>query len=122
MTNKKFISDLMTFSDNGILSELFVLKALTYYTENVLSQKDKLLKEEEENQKKGKVSFISMKGWVRTAEEIDRKLTAHRGELKKEPEVKADVFGVCGDCRKTFDIASNKFDFTCDPCYEEKEN
>jgi hypothetical protein len=64
----------MEFSDNGALSQAFVLEALTRYVKKVIEEKDALILEEKENATRGKFAFISMVGWVRTAEEIEKKL------------------------------------------------
>lgn len=74
LTNEDLIHDLMNYSKYGMLSQAFIIQAISYYTANVLEKSDELIKEEEENEKNGKISLISSKAWVGIAKDISDRM------------------------------------------------
>lgn len=63
-TNVEFIVELMEFSNNGPLIQVYVLEALRLYSDSVVQNQDQIPEE----------GFISRKLWVSCAEEVLAKL------------------------------------------------
>lgn len=63
-TNVEFVTELMEFSNNGPLIQVFVLQALDVYAKTVIERQDEL----SDN------GLISRKVWVACAEEVRTKI------------------------------------------------
>lgn len=74
MTNEEKILKVMNFSKYGALSQIFVMQALGHFCDLVIEQEPNLIKEQEENEKEGKISMINFKSWVGVAKEIKEKI------------------------------------------------
>lgn len=72
-TNIEVVTDLMEFSEYGALAQIFVIDALSKWSEII---KDKDPKEFEN-------PLISGQAWVGVAQEINRKLNARYGSVVK---------------------------------------
>lgn len=70
-SNVEFVQELMEFSKNGAITQVFVIEALRYYSKKVL-QHGKL--EDESG------NFISNRAWHATAKEIETRLTEKYGK------------------------------------------
>ena len=69
-TNVEFITDLMEFSDNGPMIQVYVLEALRLYSDSVVQNQDQIPED----------GFISRRIWVSCAEEVLKKLEARTHE------------------------------------------
>ena len=69
-TNTEFITDLMEFSRNGPMIQVFVLQALEIYAKTVIERQDEI----DEN------GFISRRLWVSCAEEVKAKIEERENE------------------------------------------
>ena len=72
--NLDLVKDLMTYSPYGGLSQAFIIQGIQYYCEKVLEDKEKLLKEQEENEKNGKIGIVSNTAWVGLAEDVKKRM------------------------------------------------
>jgi hypothetical protein len=71
MTNSEFIMHMMEFSKAGPLSQIFIIEAITQYSQNVIDNADEL----QEN------SFIDATAWLNTAKIITEEMAARYGNL-----------------------------------------
>lgn len=74
MTNEEKVIKIMNFSKYGALSQIFVMQALDHFCNLVIEQEPELIKEQDENEKEGKISMINLKSWVGVAKEIKEKI------------------------------------------------
>lgn len=65
-TNVEFVTDLMEFSNNGPMIQVYVLEALRLYSDSVVQNQDQIPED----------GFISRHLWVSCAEEVLKKLEA----------------------------------------------
>lgn len=70
MTNVEFVTELMEFSPNGALSQLFIMEAIRKYAEAVSHAKP----EEVDS------VFIDGASWVRVAQDIKARLDERHGD------------------------------------------
>ena len=70
-TNVEFITELMEFSRNGPIVQVFILQALEIYAKTVIERQEEVRGD----------GFISRQLWVACAEEIVKKIE-ERGEEK----------------------------------------
>lgn len=68
-TNTEFVTELMTYSDHGALSQIFIIDAIRKHAERVAAADPTTIDSD----------FISGERWVGVAREIKRKLDANYG-------------------------------------------
>ena len=71
MTNDKLVENMMNYSQYGALSAMFVMAALSHYTEYVIEHGPA---QKEEEEKSGKRGLINIDAWMGVANEIKQKL------------------------------------------------
>jgi hypothetical protein len=77
LTNTKFVTNLMDFSEHGTMMQLVVLEALHQYPTRVLKNREALTKSMEH-------SFISPEAWISTCEELLKRVEDHLDSPKKD--------------------------------------
>jgi len=73
-TNEDLVKDLMNFSPCGALGQVFVVQAIQKYADKVVANKEILLAEEKENADNGQISLVSMEGWIKVAEDVQKRM------------------------------------------------
>ena len=74
LTNEDLIKNLMNFSPYGLLCQSFIMQGLETFCDHVISNKEKMIKDEEQMMIEGKIPMVSIKGWVGTAEDIKQRI------------------------------------------------
>ena len=71
MTNIEFVQYVMEIGGTtGEMKQMVIMQAIPEYCQQVIDQKEELLKKEEEDLKEGNVAMISTTAWIAAAEEI----------------------------------------------------
>lgn len=71
MTNEEFMEYLMTgHSVHGQMIPLVIMDCLTKGLDHYLQNKERLIREYQDNNKKGNLSFINVEAWIDSCEEI----------------------------------------------------
>jgi hypothetical protein len=78
MTSEQLVNNFMNHSKYGALSPMFVMQAIETLADQVIAQKEELLKANEEDEKAGRISIVSIPAWIGVAEEIKAKLINNR--------------------------------------------
>jgi hypothetical protein len=73
-TNEDFMHDIMNFSPFGALCQGFIIQAIEYYCDEVISQKDDLLAQDAKEVSEGKIRIISTPAWIGIAEDIKSRI------------------------------------------------
>jgi hypothetical protein len=74
LTNEDLMKNLMNFSPYGGLCQAFIMQGLETFCDHVISNKEKMIKDEEEMMLQGKIPMVSIQGWVGTAEDIKERI------------------------------------------------
>ena len=70
LTNEDLIKNLMNFSPYGGLCQAFIMQGIRYYCQEVIAEKENMIKAEEEMMIEGKIPILSQKTWLAIAEDI----------------------------------------------------
>lgn len=73
-TNEDLVVDLLNYSPYGALCQSFVIQAIQSFAQNVIDNKEELIKSEEEMEKQGRINLVSHKAWVGIAEDINERM------------------------------------------------
>jgi len=73
-TNEDLVIDLMNYSPYGALCQSFIIQAIQSFAGNVISNKEELIRDEEEMKKNGRISLVSHEAWVGIAEDINERM------------------------------------------------
>jgi hypothetical protein len=84
LTNEDLIKNLMNFSPYGVLCQAFIMQGLESFCDNVIANKEKMIKNEEQMMIDGQIPYVSIQGWVGTAEDIKQRIRFFydQGKLK----------------------------------------
>jgi hypothetical protein len=74
LTNEDLFKNLLNFSPYGGLCQSFIVQGLRYYCQEVIAEKENLIKSEEDMMIEGKIPILSNKTWVAIAEDIAERM------------------------------------------------
>ena len=74
LTNEDLMKNLMNYSPYGALCQAFIMQGLETFCDHVISEKEKMIKDEEEMMLQNRIPIVSVKGWVGIAEDIKERI------------------------------------------------
>jgi hypothetical protein len=82
LTNEDLMVNLLNFSPYGGLCQSFIMQGLETFCDHVIANKEEMIKNEEQMMIDGQIPYVSMKGWVGTAEDIKARIRMFYDEGK----------------------------------------